>query len=100
MGFAANVGGSKTDKGWKWNMFVNHNFLEKDTFNIKEHDFVGFNLVYCDEDKAPDGKRQAAFHVLHKTERPMDILPSGMMIVDVNGKLKDQSVTVVNLWGR
>lgn len=100
MEMAANVGGSKTDKGWKWHMYINHAFLENNQFVLKDHDYIGFNMAVCDEDKTGGDKYKADFFQLHKTDYSMDRYPNGMMILDLNDKLKEQAVTLINLWGR
>ena len=97
---AANAGGSRTAKGWRWNLFINHAFVENVPFKMADHDYVGFNLVVCDEDKAGDNKYTRAFYQLHQADFPMDIYPNGMMIIDVNDKLQGPAVTALRLWGR
>lgn len=97
---AANAGGGKTAKGWQWHMFINHAFVEAIPFKITDHDYIGFNLVVCDEDKTGDNKYTNTYYQLHKADYTMGIYPNGMMIIDLNDKLNDPVVTALRLWGR
>lgn len=93
MELATNVGGRKTDKGWQWNLYINHAFKEGDQFNIKDHDYIGLNFNIVDEDQTADGKRTCQSYAYHKAKYEMFISPNLMVLVDLKNQLKADVVT-------
>lgn len=92
MELAANVGGRKTDKGWQWNLYINHAFKEGGQLNIKDHEYIGLNFNIVDEDQAADGKRTCQSYAYHKAKYEMFIYPNLMVLVDLKNQLKDDVV--------
>jgi lysophospholipase L1-like esterase len=94
MELASNVGGRKNDKGWQWNLYINHAFCEQRKFNINDYDYIGINFNIIDEDEAIDGKRQCKSYPYHKAKYEMFIYPNLMAIVDLKNQLKtDTAIT-------
>lgn len=99
MQFAAESGAERTATGWTWSLYVHNYFTKPRPADFSKADFVGFNMIVCDQDKV--GKRMStSFFTAWEASEVPDKFANAYMIVDLKNRFRGDAITNVHLFGR
>jgi lysophospholipase L1-like esterase len=100
MHLAADSGAERTEKGYRWHLYVHRYFTKPLRVDLKAMELIGFNLVVPDRDTAGGGAGRTEFHRAYTATPFIDKHPNAFMVVDLKNRLPGDSVTHVHLFGQ